>query len=123
MSYTTCLHPHCDEPMPHGRSCCRRHFAVLDPDLRTRLMAARDFEAKRYIEDEIHEWFAGRMVAGFEITPCRTKGCDVDVAWMPTRGGRTVAVVAETIEDDDEMYEHGKHQVHLPHDDASNYYL
>jgi hypothetical protein len=45
------------------------------------------------------------------ITRC--KSCRARIVWLKTPAGKNIPVDADTVEADDEVYEHGKHVSHF----------
>lgn len=43
----------------------------------------------------------------------RCKSCRAQIIWLPTPEGRATPIDADTVEPDDEEYEHGRHVSHF----------
>lgn len=46
------------------------------------------------------------------IVRCRGKTCRARIIFLETRSGKKIPVDADTVEPDDEVYEHGRHVPH-----------
>lgn len=58
---------------------------------------------------------AASMIGKHEIAKCgnkKRKGCGARIIWLRTRRGRFMPIEPESVEPDDELYDHGRHVVH-----------
>jgi hypothetical protein len=46
------------------------------------------------------------------ITRCKSTGCNAKIIWLETESGRNIPVDADTVEPEDELYEHDRHASH-----------
>lgn len=113
MSVRTCCHPHCDTEMRNSQFACGRHWHQLSDDLKARVKAAKAgtesgalaVEAADYLVEE-------RMVGDHEIVTCRGKDCGELLVWLTTRRGYRIPVKAESVADDDEIFDRERHSPH-----------
>lgn len=46
------------------------------------------------------------------ITRCKSTGCNARIIWLKTESGKNMPVDADSVEAEDEIYEHGRHISH-----------
>lgn len=47
------------------------------------------------------------------ITRCKTPGCNARIVFLPTAAGKQMPVEADTVEPDDESFDHTRHESHF----------
>lgn len=58
---------------------------------------------------------AASMIGKHEISKCgnkKRKGCGEPIIWLKTRRGKFMPIEPESVEPDDELYDHRRHVVH-----------
>ena len=109
-----CWHPHCDRVMPWGMYLCKRHYALLNDELRRLIRAATDVEKVegKPLHQQVVAYFLALPKGEHRVFRCKY-GCGTDVIWMPRAGSTTpILVDAEQVEARDRCFNRGKHRRH-----------
>lgn len=115
----------CDEDRKTIAPFCRRHWYRIPIELRKEIerhdrVLQTGFSA--LIRDDYFaacakakDALAASMIGKHEVTKCgnkKRKGCGAPIIWLLTRRGKFMPIEPESVEPDDELYEHGRHIVH-----------
>ena len=92
---------------------CRRHYALLNNQLRREIRSATDAERVegKPLHTKVVEYFLALPKGEHRVVRCKY-GCGTDVIWMDRSGGGVVLVEAESVEAKDRCFNAGKHQRH-----------
>jgi hypothetical protein len=58
---------------------------------------------------------AANMIGKHELAKCgnkKRKGCGEPIIWLKTRRGKFMPIEPDSVEPDDDLYDHGRHVVH-----------
>ena len=99
--------------MAWGMYVCKRHYALLNDELRRLIRSSTDAERVegKPLHIKVVEFFDSLPKGEHRVVRCKY-GCGTDVIWMDRAGGGVVLVEAESVEAKDRWFNAGKHTRH-----------
>lgn len=115
----------CDKEQKTVAPFCRRHWYRIPIEIRKEIERCHKMLGTGFtgaLRDDYFSWcdkgkeaLAAATIGNHEISKCgnkKRKGCGEPIIWLTTRRGKFMPIEPDSVEPDDELYDHGRHVVH-----------